>query len=177
MSLAIPPIPATIVPRRAIGQFHATVTQEEVATDELEITQHPVQQGAAITDHAYVKPAALAIKFTMDESTAPLRELYQQLLALQASREPFEVVTGKRHYRNMLFKTLGQTTDNQTNNVLAISAQLQEVFIVSVEVVDVPARYKQRNAGKTGKTENAGTKKAQVVDTKKKSILSTLGIR
>lgn len=177
MSLATPPIPATIVPRRAIGQFHATVTQEETGTDELEITQHPVQQGAAITDHAYVKPATLSIKFSMDESVAPLRELYQQLLALQASREPFEVVTGKRQYRNMLFKTLGQTTDNVSENVLAITAQLQEVFIASVEVTEVPDRYKQRNAGKTGKTENAGTKKAQIVDVTKKSILSTLGIR
>ena len=52
MSLFEPPIPATIVPRRSIGPFNATLTIEEVASDDLEITQHPVQQGAAITDHA-----------------------------------------------------------------------------------------------------------------------------
>lgn len=174
MSLTEPPIQATIVPRRAIGPFNATLTIEEVATDELEITQHPVQQGAAITDHAYLKPATVNVKIVFSDEDAPLAETYEKMRKLQASREPFDVVTGKRSYKNMLFKSLGQTNDMRTEFVLSINATLQEVFITALEVVSVPERKKQKTPGKTGATENAGQKKAQPAEPKKKSALKAL---
>ena len=40
-------------PKRMIGSFEATVTIEEGAQDELEITQHPVQDGGVITEDAF----------------------------------------------------------------------------------------------------------------------------
>lgn len=171
MSTTQPAIPAVIASNRAIGAFVATVTIEEIATDDVEITQHPVQQGASIADHAYVKPATVTIKFMMGRDDAPLEETYAKLLALQASREPFDVVTGKRQYKNMLFKSLAQTTDRQTEHVLAVTAQLQEVRIVAVEVTSVPPRHKQKLPGKTGPTQNAGTKKPEP---KRKSAIRAL---
>lgn len=187
MSLFEPLIPAlipaliraTIVPRRSIGPFNATLTIEEVASDDLEITQHPVQQGAAITDHAYLKPATVAVKVVFNDEDAfayrPLAETYAKLLQLQAGREPLDVVTGKRAYKNMLIKSLGQTNDLMTENVLSISMQLQEILLTSVEVVTVPERSKQADPGKTGATEKAGQKKAQpVTEPKKRSALRAL---
>jgi hypothetical protein len=38
---------------------HATI--EEVHQDELEVTEHPVEQGTVIADHAFVRPADLII--------------------------------------------------------------------------------------------------------------------
>lgn len=149
----------TFFPRRSIGGLSATVTIEEVASDELEITQHPVQQGAAITDHAYVKPANLSIKVMWNSDERPLAETYQALIDLQASREPFDIVTGKRIYINMLFKSLGITTDAFTENVLSISADFMEIFVTALEVVTVPPRKQQTKPGKTGATQNAGNKK------------------
>lgn len=154
---------ATFFPKRKIGPFSATLTMEESGTDELEITQHPVQQGAAITDHSFVKPASLSVKVIWSSLDAPLSETYQKLLDLQASREPFDVVTGKRIYRNMLFKSLGITTDASTENVLSISAEFLEVIITTLEVVTVPARAKQKRPAKTGGTKKVGVKKAEVV--------------
>ena len=150
----------TFFPRRAIGPFNATVTIEEISSDELEITQHPVQQGAAITDHAYVKPATLSVKAMWSADDQPLSETYQKLLDLQATREPFDVVTGKRVYSNMLFKSLGVTTDVFTENVLSVNAEFVEIFITALEVVTVPPRAQQKNPGKTGATQNAGQKNA-----------------
>lgn len=147
-------------PRRAIGPFSATVTLEESSSDELEITQHPVQQGAAITDHAYVKPTSLSIKAMWDDSDRPLTETYALLRGLQASRQPFDIVTGKRVYQNMLFKSLSVTTDQYTENVLSVSADFVEVFITSLQVVSVPPRAQQADPGATGATENAGQKAA-----------------
>lgn len=175
MSFINVPIPAAIIPRRSIGGITATVTLEEILTDDLEITQHPVQRGAAITDHAYLKPASVSMKIAFSDADAPLTETYAKLLALQASREPFDVITGKRQYKNMLFKALGQTNDIATEMMLSINAVLQEIIIVSVETVEVPERSKQKTPGKTGATENAGDKKAQPVDQpKKQSALKAL---
>lgn len=166
---------ASFLPRRAIGPFNATITVEEVGKDDLEITQHPVQQGASITDHAYVKPSTVNLKVMWNDDDAPLGETYQNLLDLQASREPFDVVTGKRTYRNMLIKSLALTTDALTENVLNISLELQEIILTALEVVTVPERPKQKNPGKTGKTENAGAKSAQPASPpRKRSALAAL---
>lgn len=163
------------LPKRAIGPFSATVTLEEVGTDELEITQHPVQQGASITDHAYNKPATVNLKVMWNDDDAPLAETYFNLRTLQSSRVPFDVVTGKRTYKNMLIKSLGQTNDVQTENILSISMQLQEIFITSVEVTSVPDRPKQKNPGKTGATDNAGQKSAQETPRKRSALAALAG--
>lgn len=157
--------PVVFRPRRRIGDFDAYLCVDETSTDDLEITQHPVQQGAAINDHAFLKPASLTIRAQFNEfdSGMPLDELYRKLLELQSSREPFDVVTGKRLYKNMLMKSLSVTTDQYTDNVLSITAQLQEIIIVNVETVTVPPRARQAQPARTGATERAGQKKAQPV--------------
>ena len=169
---------ASIRTTRSIGLFTAMVVIEEIGSDELEITQHPVQQGANITDNAYSKPATVDIKFLFNASVQPLRETYQQLLDLMNSREPFDVVTGKRVYKNMLIKSLRQDTAKETENILSLSASLQQIIIVDVQVTSVPPRSRQANAGKTGATENAGQKNAQTQNddqtSKRKSALKQL---
>lgn len=45
---------------------HATL--EEIHSDELEITDHPVEQGASITDHAFKRPAEVVIRCAFSDS-------------------------------------------------------------------------------------------------------------
>jgi len=158
---------------RSIGGIIPDVVVEETHTDEIEITQHPVQQGAAISDHAYKKPMTLkmSVMFGKDD----INITYKKLLDLQNKNEPMDVVTGKRSYKNMMIKSLSVTTNKDTNSILKVEAELTEVIIVSVTVTNVPARSKQKNAGKTGATEKAGSKQAQPVqEEKKKSALRSL---
>lgn len=54
--------PITIRPRRNIGGIEATVTMSERSTDEVEITKHPVQRGADVTDNAFKKQALVDIE-------------------------------------------------------------------------------------------------------------------
>lgn len=169
------PQPVTIRNVRRIGDIFATVTLEETGTDELEITEHPVQRGANITDHAYLKPAALSMRIGFDASTARLEEIYRNLLELQALREPFVIVTGKRIYRDMLFKSLGVTTDKATAAVLMVSCTFRQVIIVDVVLTNVPPRARQRNPGKTGGTAKAGAKQVKPVEQpRRKSGLAAL---
>lgn len=150
---------------RSIGGFTATCTVEEVATNNLTITQHPVQQGAAITDHSYLEPVVVSIKFYFDNSTGDLSVIYQNLLDLQATREPFSIVTGKKTYNTMLFKSLRQNTDPSTENCLSIDAEFQQIIIASIQTTSVPQSNKQAAPQQTQATSSAGEKNAQPVDT------------
>ena len=165
---------ASFMPKRAIGSFTATVTIEESAIDELEVTQHPVQQGAEITDHAFKKPTEVTVTILQAENEdEPLAEIYARVLELQEKREPLDVVTGKRAYKNMLIRSLRQTTDAHTEHALSLTFTLQEIIITALEVVTVPARSKQKDPGKTDATKNAGKK--QAVNTKQATKSGSTG--
>lgn len=59
-SLGVDPI--LVKPKRAIGPFTAHVTLREVHTDEIEVTDQPVEQGALISDHAFRRPSEIVIE-------------------------------------------------------------------------------------------------------------------
>lgn len=139
-------------------EFKGYVTTNEDASDDLEITSHPVQQGAPITDHAFKLPSQVGIRILVNDNDVPLSESYEKLLKLQTDRIPMKLVTGKKTYTNMLLKSVKQTTDRNTENVLALSLSLQEIIIVEVTSTLVPPRSKQKKAGSTGATEKGGRK-------------------
>lgn len=177
-----------IKPKRSIGPISAQVTVEEVHTDELEITDHPVEQGAVISDHAFKRPAEVVIKcgwsnsptvaglidgvvagakatvtgvqsLVRGEQNERILEVYNKLLVLQASRVPFDVYTGKRIYSNMLFRSLRVDNDLRSENALMVTATLREIMIVSTRVVTVSAPpERQANPASTQPPINAGSK-------------------
>ncbi len=157
MSILSQPIELfSIGPKRSFGGISGYVTIMENAVDAIEITQHPVQQGASITDHAFKKPIGFSIQMLFrDNQTLSLKDIYQKLLELQSSFVPFNCVTPKRTYFNMLLLTLGQTTDKKTENCLAISATFQEVIIVPVVTTIVP-RSQLKHPGSNGGTQKVG---------------------
>ena len=53
---------------RKIGPIIANITEEERHQDDLEITDHPVEQGATISDHAFKRPAEVTIKVSWSNS-------------------------------------------------------------------------------------------------------------
>lgn len=145
---------------RTIGPITVNVVVNENTNDTLTITKQPVQQGASIADHAYKEPTAFSMQILFrDNLSLSLSKVYQNLVDLQSSRVPIDVVTPKRVYKSMLISTLGQTTDKHTENCLSISIAFQEVIIVAVVTTQVP-RTRQRNAAATGATQNAGKKSA-----------------
>ena len=174
----------SIPPSRSFAGISGYVTISENTSDVLEITQHPVQQGASISDHAYKKPVILGIQMQFKSNfTQNLSSIYKSLLSLQqpgpatgppllpagvsgpqqlgASPIPtintFTVTTPKRTYYNMLLASLGCVTDKKTENVLSISATFQEVIIVPITTTNVPASQLS-NAGSNQGTQNVGQK-------------------
>ena len=176
-----------VKPKRAIGNIHLQVFLEEVMTDELEITQHPVEQGATISDHAFKRPAEVVIRAIFANTVAKggllgsfvggirstassvqallngngaeqVLETYNKLLVLQGSRIPFDVLTGKRSYSNMLMQSLAVTVDQNTEYALSITARLQEVRLVRTQTVVVSAAAQDmKNPASTLPVVNTGT--------------------
>lgn len=153
---------------RSIGTIIPQCIVEERVRNELVITQHPIQNGAPITDHAFLMPTLVTARYGWSNSGAIFnittgglvssdpKDIYDQLLTLQASRQPFVLQTGKRPYRNMLIQAIEQITDKSSENILSVTITFKEVFIVTVEDVQVAAEN-QASPEQTAPVVNKGT--------------------
>lgn len=157
---------------RSIAGIIPQVVVEEKHRDELVITNHPVQNGANITDHAYKNPSMLSLRygwsnsgaiFSLDLGAPSVDDVYNMLLSLQSSRQPFDVVTGKRSYKNMLIRSLDLVTDQTTENALIVDVVLQEIIIVQVQTTTLKSSSVMANPSSTSPVANAGVKQPTVV--------------
>jgi hypothetical protein len=127
--IAGPPMPFPI-PAVWIEEQHHDVTV---------ITEHPVENGAPITDHAFARPGEVVIRLGWNGEDIPaIQALYSQIVNLKSARTLFEIQTGKRLYKNMLIADISVMTDQRTENVLLATVRCREVIIVK-QVVSVPA--------------------------------------
>lgn len=127
-----------LVRPRNIGPFTCDVTISERHRDEMVITQHPVEVGSVIADHAYKKPikALLTVGFSNSSlkalgDTNYVQTIYQNFLTLQQNAVPFSVTTGKRTLDNMLIEYINELTNEQTENALILEISCQEVILVN----------------------------------------------
>lgn len=117
----------SIVFSPSIGPVSINVFLGEGHYSDLEITKNPIETGAEVNDHAYIKPKEVNIEFATDSAAAT----YEALVAFQESRVPFQLVTGLKVYSNMLIETLNPSRDKDTNDILKGTATLREIKIAS----------------------------------------------
>jgi hypothetical protein len=60
----------TVIPKGSIGGIDIQATLEETFDDTVNITDHPVEAGAEISDHAYYKPSNLTMRCGWSNSSA-----------------------------------------------------------------------------------------------------------
>lgn len=111
----------------AIGPVPIDCVVTERHTSEIAITEIPIEDGARITDHAFVLPK----KVTLDIANQNAAAAYNALVSFQESRVPFTVVTGLFVYTNMLIKSLNAERDKTFSSVLRCTCDLQEILIVA----------------------------------------------
>lgn len=196
--------------KRSVGTFSVKCVLSEHHSDVLKITDHPVEFGAPISDHAFLMPrrvdirlahndglgtllaslgkvgdaisgvgdkigggfgsavssaggtigsalgkAGDAINSTFGLSTENMEQYYKKFLALQASREPFSITTGKRLLTNMLIEEIDETTDDRTENLLLLTLRCREVIIVHTQSVQAP-KQAQKAPANTAAPSNKG---------------------
>lgn len=175
--LANTPQSVFLRPRRGIGGLYPDVVVEESHEDSITKTEHPVEDGAAINDHAYVNSPIVTIRAGVSDASLlntgvnPSVEFYEKLLELQGSLEPFDLITGKRSYKNMMLDRLTVVTDRDTENVLSFTAECSQIRIVQTQVVEVPPSGVHKNPGKTAGPVDKGQKQAQKTEPRRKSAL------
>lgn len=144
---------------RQIGTLIPDVVVREAQRDEMVITDHPVETGAAISDHAFLRPVEVEMQIGWSDSTGGYvgyaRDAYDELVALQRQREPFTLTTGSRRYSNMLISSIALQKDEKTEHISAITVRLREVIIVSTQTTSAP-KSSQANPAKTGATTESG---------------------
>ena len=134
---------------RSIMGLFADVVIEENHSDELVITEHPVEKGSPISDHCYKAPPEVTMKIGWSESAGRMNGLigntfigadlsllgiYQGLQALQGQR--LIISNGKRLYTDMLIKSLKNVTDETSENALMIDIVFKSLYC-----------FHKRNAG------------------------------
>lgn len=175
-------VQSILVRPRSIAGFIADVTIEERHEDALAITSHPVERGSSISDHAYRQPSKLTIRCGWSNSSMHIadalssgnilglfdpdyvRTVYDNFLALQRSRQLFDVVTGKRTYSNMLIARLVVTTDDKSENSLMMICECQEIIMADTQAVSVPSSANMKSPSINGGTVSAGQKQLSAVN-------------
>lgn len=175
-----------IIPRGSLDDIEIQATIEESFSDTLEVTAHPVEQGAEVTDHSYGRMPEIVIRCGWSNSVAAglqgalttavstvssvaarfsggqtnvtdyAGSVYSKLLSLQQSGKPFDVVTSIRQYSNMLMTQLHVTRDQKTSQALMVSATCKQARIVKTSSAKLPALTNQASPSDTAETISVG---------------------
>ncbi|VFR33763.1 putative bacteriophage protein [plant metagenome] len=163
----------------SLGEVAVSVTISESHADALQITSHPVEEGAEISDHAIRQPCEVTLECGWSNADQAAEEaaaheqvengqltrpgyvdaVYSRLLALQASRMPFELVTTRRRYANMMITSLQVSSGSP--GAVQVNASLKEVIIVPTRATTLPPRNAQASPSVTAETESMGSKSVQ----------------
>ncbi len=116
-----------------IGPVPVSVFIKEEHETSLGITMIPIETGADVTDHAYIKPKKLTLQIGAENPA----DTWNALVRFQESRVPFVIVTGLTVFENMLIERLSASRDQQYSKVLYGIAELREIIIVDTSFASV----------------------------------------
>lgn len=140
----------------ATTYFFDGVLREE-HFQELRKTEHPVQSGSSITDHAYLMPARLVAEIIMSDAQAAFQNgqftsdpsksisAYQVLLNIQSLRTPLSVVTRLNSYTNMFIESLRAPDTYQTRFGLRCTVVFAQIIVGTVTTTAPSERPNQTN--------------------------------
>ena len=134
-------------------------------TIELQTTENPVETGASVVDHAYVKPAKVVMKVMMSDvhqslvpeqfSGASFRSVnaWQVLRKLQADRIPMSIFTRLGLYTNMLITSLTASDTPETFRALSAEVTLKEIPVARIKKVKISSADQTTIKSEMGKIE------------------------
>ena len=104
------------------------------------VTEHAVQTGAVISDHAIIDPQEISLEIGMTDvkgGDGSSVQAYQQFLSVMRQREPCTVVTRLGSYQNMVLTSISAPDDYTTMKALKATLIFKQVRIVSVATVKI----------------------------------------
>jgi hypothetical protein len=124
--------------------FDAVFLAEHTTTRQ--ITEHPVQWGAAIADHSYQLPAQVVLQIGMSDAMQSFDDLmyrkdtgmgksvnaYQMFVDLQKTGQPIDLQTHLNEYKNMIIQYIQAEDSNKTYTALRATITFKQIFIGEV---------------------------------------------
>lgn len=119
----------------------------ETHTSSVRMTEHPVQTGANIVDHAYMMPLKLSLEIGMSDAMQSLVtsewagsytksvSAYQTLKTLQSNRLPLTVHTRLNKYENMVIDTITADDTYKTYGGLRATIGMTQLLVGVVATV------------------------------------------
>lgn len=173
-----------------IDAIEVDVSLSEQHVSEVEITEHPVEIGTNIVDHARPKPDVLTIEGVISNDALPLPDAvlnaheehgqrfttrstgqpqragiaYDDLRALKDAAKLITVVTSLVTYDNMMLRSLSAPRDPRTGQTLRFSATFVHVRVVSTKTVALAATPKKSGGKKAAPPATAAQKKTVLKD-------------
>lgn len=154
-------------------EFDASISENH--SSELELTDHPIEVGADVTDHMRLRPNTFAMSaiisnrpIVKDASTSPgirggsplerAEDAYREMLRWQSDGLLLTVITTLRTYENTVLQSISPTRDASTGQILQAQLVFREILTAETRLVDVPDTErpqdnKRRDKGKKTKKE------------------------
>jgi len=180
-------------------EFDAVIRESHAS--QMKVVTNPVEDGVLVSDHVVLMPKRLMIEGAVGDHWLHARDLqgnpvddpwaseggrsvnaYGKMLNLQASAEPFDVMTGLLLYRNMLIEDLQVEQDKKTATALVFRAALVEVLRRRTQEITFPARKDGKTARQGAAPKTGGEKKgdgleaSSDVPTRRSALQSMLGV-
>ena len=148
-----------ISPTRGEFVFDAVFRTDH--TSEIEVTSHPVQYGASITDHSYFQPEEVSFQFGFSDVMGEVGETnhsvnaFAQIKAIMMEREPVTLVTRLWRYDDMLITAL--STPDEVGQMYGLKGdmRLRQITIVEASIVQVQTKIKSGKSSGANKKNDA----------------------
>lgn len=123
----------------------AEITSDHVF--ENDVTDHPVEVGADITDNSRARPVLLTLEGVVSDTplgaaavertgvTLPSADALARLTGIRNAREPISIATSLQRYDNMLMQRLSITKNADTGRALRFVAEFKQVILATNERV------------------------------------------
>lgn len=199
--MAAPFITLIVVPGIAALELDATISNG--FQGDVEVTEHPVEVGADMSDHARVKPEVVTIEGII--SNTPLNRsqatrivqgrgvalettaltdapagaaghaetALAKLIDMKDARQLVTVVTERRTYKGMMLTSLSVPHDAKTGDALRFTATFKQVRLAEVRRKEVTVTREPKAKGKT----NTGKQAVENAPEQAQSTLHRLGTR
>jgi hypothetical protein len=137
----------------------------------LQLTEHPVEKGSDITDHARVKADSLTLDCCLSDGADEGRssDTYERLRLLQDEATLLTVVTSLRVYDNMILENLSTPRTASYAGGLRFTAVFKQIRLVQnkttiVSITKEPITKKKVSTGKQA-AQQAASKESTILKT------------
>lgn len=132
------------------NSYYFDVTYKEMHSYENQITQNPVQEGAAINDHVYRQPILFTWDVGMSDcltsispgqfSSSEKRSVaaFEVMESLWENAIPLTITTGFRQYNNMIIKLFIPYKDKHTMYGMRANVTFQQIIVTYA--TDIPVK-------------------------------------